>query len=176
MKYLLLTFDIEEFDELRIRSIENNVKKQCAVSADGLNNALGLLKKHKIKATFFTTYVFAMNEERLIKRLLKEGHELGLHAYRHKDDYTSMNQDKAFRILADAKNKIEKKFKIKIKGFRGPQMRRPPYAVLKKLGFEYDSSLHPTWMPGHYNNILKKRKILKIGATLNGISFMPSIS
>jgi hypothetical protein len=161
MKHLLLTFDIEEFDQLDIDK-GMDVRKQCKVSAIGLSEVLKLLKRHKIKATFFTTYIFVENQPKLIEKIIKEGHELGLHAYKHSDDYTTMDEDAAFEKLNRAKRLIEKKFKIELRGFRGPQMRRPSYKVLKKMGIVYDSSLHPTWMPGYYNNLLKRRGVCEI--------------
>ena len=33
-----------------------------------------------------------------------------------------------------------------------------PYEIIKKAGFEYDSSLHPTWVLGFYFNLFAKRK------------------
>ncbi len=170
MKYLLLTFDIEEFDELRVHNIQSTEKERCLISAQGLKEVLEVLKKQKIKATFFTTYVFAMHHPELMKRIIREKHEIGLHAYRHSHDYTKMSEEESYIILKEAKEKLEKKFKVKLKGFRGPQMRRPSYRVLEKLGFVYDSSVHPTWMLGRLNHITKSRKTHK---TKEGIIEVP---
>lgn len=170
MKYLLLTFDIEEFDELRVHNIQSTEEERCRISAQGLKDVVNLLKKQKIKATFFTTYIFAMHHSELIKKIIREKHEIGLHAYSHSHDYTKMPEEESYAILKEAKEQLEKKFKVKLKGFRGPQMRRPSYKVLGKLGFIYDSSVHPTWMLGKISHITKPRKMHK---TKEGIIEVP---
>lgn len=147
MKTLLLTFDIEEFNVPKDYGIDISLKEQCRISRQGLIRVLDLLKRTNTKSTFFTTLIFARNEPDLIKRIIKEGHELALHAYDHDHDYTNMPEKESYFYLKKAKDEIEKKFKVKISGFRGPQMRRPSYSLLKKLGISYDSSLHPTFVP-----------------------------
>ncbi|HLD03038.1 MAG TPA: polysaccharide deacetylase family protein [Candidatus Nanoarchaeia archaeon] len=147
MKSLLLTFDLEEFNVPKDYGIDISTKEQCRISNDGLLNLLVMLKRNNAKATFFTTLVFANNHPSSIKRLLSEGHELALHAYSHDHDYTNMPEKEAEFFIRKAKDDLERKFKTKINGFRGPQMRRPSYSLLNKIGLKYDSSLHPTFIP-----------------------------
>ena len=60
---ILLSFDIEEFDmpfeyERKIDFID-----QINISIQGTNSILDILKKHQVKATFFSTATFAINAE-----------------------------------------------------------------------------------------------------------------
>ncbi|MDO8480896.1 MAG: polysaccharide deacetylase family protein, partial [Nanoarchaeota archaeon] len=109
----------------------------------------------------------------LIDRAVQEGHELGLHALIHPHRYGKMSDEKAFGFLKEAKTKLEKRFGS-VTSFRAPQMSRPSYAVLKKLGLRIDSSYHPTWIPGHYNHFFKTRSVHKAdGITVVPISVTP---
>lgn len=166
MKSLLLTFDLEEFNVPKDYGIDISTKEQCAISNVGLLKLLDMLKRNNAKATFFTTLVFANNHPSSIKRLLKEGHELALHAYSHDHDYTNMPEKEAEFFIRKAKDELEKKLRTKITGFRGPQMRRPSYSLLNKIGLKYDSSLHPTFVPflmaayTRFSNLLTGKKTL----------------
>jgi hypothetical protein len=33
-----------------------------------------------------------------------------------------------------------------------PRMRQVPVADIKEAGYSFDASIHPTWLPGRYNN------------------------
>ena len=132
---LLLTFDLEEFvaNEFGL-NIEKN--KLFEISKKGFNEILKLLKKHKVKATFFTTLEFAEYCPKLIEEAIKDGHEIGLHALKHEHRYNKMSEQDAYKFLKKAKTSLEKRFKIKIVSFRAPQMSRPSYEVLKKFLLE----------------------------------------
>lgn len=165
---LLLTFDLEEFvaGEFGLKIDKN---KLFEISKNGFIEILRLLKKHKVKATLFTTLEFAEYCPELIEEAIKDGNELGLHALKHEHRYNKMSEERAYTYLKKAKTKLEKRFKKKIVSFRAPQMSRPSYEVLKKLGIKYDSSYHPTYIPGKYNLFFKTRKMHK----KNGITVVP---
>ncbi len=148
---ILLTFDTEEFDEIK------NEKDKFELSRKGLMSIINLLNKHSIKATFFTTALFAKKYPKLIKTLESQGHEIACHGYCHLDSYL-----KDIHKIKEAKKELEK-IGLKIKGFRAPRFEITNTSGLAEIGFVYDSSLHPTWIPGRYMNFFKKRKIHKIG-------------
>lgn len=161
IKNILLSFDLEEFD------LPNEIKEgpiseeaQFKTSKDGAERVLELLDKCKIKATFFISAKFAQKYPSLIKNISKD-HEIGLHCYDHKN--------KDFSKLKEAKKIIEKIINKKIKGFRAPRFQSPNYKTLKELGIVYDSSSHPTYIPGRYNDFLKSRKI----TTKEGVKIIP---
>ena len=147
---ICLSFDIEEFD----MPLEYNGKipfeEQISVSRKGTEIILDLLKKYDIKATFFSTVVFAENNQDIIQRLLKEGHELASHTYYHSQ----------FEIedLKKSKDRLEELFGKKIYGLRMPRMMNVDEKEVQKAGYFYDSSVNPTFLPGRYNNLHISRK------------------
>lgn len=162
MKTLILTFDLEPFigNEFGLNIDE---KKNNNLSLVGLKKIIELLDKNNIKSTFFTTFDFAEFAKKEINELIKKNHEIALHGYKHEDNYKLMIEKESFEKLKFAKKKLEDLFKIEIKGFRAPQMMHPSYELLNKLDFVYDSSYHPAYIPGRYNNFFKTRKIFQKG-------------
>jgi peptidoglycan/xylan/chitin deacetylase (PgdA/CDA1 family) len=90
---------------------------------------LDVLKKNEVKCTFFVLAEKALQHPDLIKRMSDEGHNIGLHSFRHinaifrspyhtkKDFYRSMS--------------IMKELGIKVKFFR------PPWGLFNPLTFYY---------------------------------------
>jgi len=158
IKYALLTFDIEEFDmplEFKQKISEEEIFER---SLTGTKRILELVNKHNIRATFFVTPKFANKYPELIKEISNK-HEIALHGYHeHSYNYRFIERDRALKELKKGKERLEKIIGKKINGFREPRMQKPPYSILKKIGFKYDSSLNPTFMPGRYNNLFAKRK------------------
>ena len=157
MKPFLLTFDVEEFDYLHHYHDKPLDADLYGISHEGTLRLLGLLKKHAVRATFFVTAKFALQYPSLIKEISKK-HEVALHGYAHDHHYESMDEKIAYTYLSDAKKILEKITKTKVVGFRAPRMGMTAYALLKKIGMRYDSSLHPTYIPGYYNNFTKPRQ------------------
>lgn len=157
MKYCLLSFDLEEFDLPLEHNKKIDYNEMFHVTYNGCKKVLEILQKNHVKGTFFVSALFASRYPEFIKEISLH-HEIGLHCYEHKDNYKSMNDDEAFEKLSKAKKDIEKITNKKISGFRAPRFQVPSYKILKKIGFEYDSSYHPTYIPNRYNNFLKTRK------------------
>ena len=161
MKYLLLTFDVEEFVRPIEKNLEYDEKELFEVSRNGLERIIQILKSKDVKATFFVTHDFSMRYKGLIKRIIKERHEIGLHAYKHNDNYAGMDDEEVYKLLKRAKDGLEGEFKIRINGFRSPQLQFVSPDVLNKLGIKYDSSFHPTYVPGKYFHAFGKRGLFK---------------
>lgn len=51
---------------------------------------LDLLKEHEIKATFFLVADKAMTNKEIFKRIVSEGHSVGLHSFKHKSAWLSL--------------------------------------------------------------------------------------
>src|SRR3990172_2233032 len=158
MSSLLLSFDVEEYPAQEL-GIPMTPEGAFSKSADGLEELLLFLKTSRVKATFFVTGEFARAQPKMVKRLVREGHELALHGEAHSHEYHLMGDGKAEGILRQARARMEKEFLTPVVGFRGPRMSRPPYAVLKACGFVYDSSLHPTFIPGRYSHLSEPRQV-----------------
>ena len=168
MKYFCLSFDLEEFDLPREYEIDISDDDMFKISLEGTKRVLDLVKKHSIKATFFVTTGFCKKYPALIKSLSKV-HEVACHG-EHGKDYSKMEKNEAAKSIKQNKLLLEKVIKKKVTGFRAPRMSSPDYELLKKVGFEYDASLHPTYVPGRYNNLLKPRKIFNE----NGMIIIPT--
>ena len=111
---ILLSFDIEEFDMPFDYCKNISMENQISVSEKGTEIILNLLQKHQIKATFFSTVVFAEKVPHLIKRIINEGHELASHTYYHSN----------FEIahLKQSKDALESLSNSEVVGFRMPRM------------------------------------------------------
>ncbi|WP_027379395.1 polysaccharide deacetylase family protein [Chryseobacterium daeguense] len=162
---VLLSFDIEEFDMPLEYKGEISFEKQISISQQGLENILNILKKHNVKATFFSTVVFAENSKHLIERLLNEGHELASHTWFHSDFEE--------KHLKESKERLEELFSTKVTGLRMPRMRPVSKKAVENAGYSYNSSINPTFLPGRYNNLKVSRtyfnegKVIQIPASVS---------
>jgi len=155
MNKILLNFDLEEFDLPLEYKIEISKEKQFEFSFNGLIKILELLEKHNIKSTFFTTASFALKYPEVIKKI-SEKHEIASHNLKH--SINSYDEEE----IKESKEIIEKIINKKIKGFRMPRLQKVNYESLLKIGFKYDSSVSPTYIPRRYNNYFKSKKVKKV--------------
>jgi len=84
---------------------------------------LDILKSKKIKATFFVIGENAERYPEIIKRIVAEGHTLGIHSFYHKPSFTIFSRQAVIDDLTRCKNIIEEISGTKINLFR------PPYGV-----------------------------------------------
>ena len=150
---ILLSFDIEEFDMPFEYHKNISFDDQISISTAGTHHILDILEKHQIKATFFSTVVFAQNAKEVIFRIIKNGHELASHGYYHSK----------FEVahLALSKITLENLSQQNINGYRMARMMPVDEFEIAKAGYQYNSSINPTWLPGRYNNLDKPRSYFK---------------
>lgn len=146
---ILLSFDIEEFDVPKEHHVDLPFEDQIAISAEGTGKILDCLKQNGVKATFFCTANFAIHAPEMFKRILTEGHELASHGYHH---WTFEVGD-----LKKSKDKLEELTGITIRGYRQARMMPVSETEIQKAGYEYNSSLNPTFIPGRYMNLSTPR-------------------
>src|SRR5215471_17256552 len=103
-------------------------------SRQGVPRILKLLAQHDVRATFFVPAVTALLYPEEQKRVVAEGHEVGIHGWIH--ERNSVLPKKAERVLQ------------KITGVRPVGIRTPSWdfspntlAITKEMGLLYDSSL-----------------------------------
>ena len=142
---IYLSFDIEEFDMPKEYGYDIAFERQIAISRKGRMAILDLLKKHQMRATFFSTVVFAQQVPDLINRLIEEGHELASHTYYHSDFENEH--------LKHSKEALEQQFGVTVEGLRMPRMLEVSAEEVKKAGYRYNSSVNPTFLPGRYNKL-----------------------
>ena len=167
----LLSFDIEEFDMPFEYGKSISFDDQINISVTGTNAILDLLAKHKFKATFFSTVIFAQHAPDVIARIKAEGHELASHSYYHSKFET---QD-----LTLSKQKLEELFGEPVYGFRMPRMMPVEEKEIAEAGYTYNSSINPTYLPGRYNNLkvsrtyFVKEAVLQLPASVSPLLRIP---
>ena len=140
-----------DFEEQRRLEKAGFPKEAIDKSLEGTYAIIELFEKLGIKATWFTTAAIGLSDIKIFKRLVSSGQEIALHALHDRDDYNKMTEDKARKRLQKAKDIVESISGQKTTGFRAPRFQHPSLEIIKDLGFEYDSSLHPSPMPGRYS-------------------------
>jgi len=154
---VLLSFDIEEFDYPRERGADISVDDGVKVSAEGLEKILKILKNTGVRATFFVTGNFANRRPDLVKRMIREGHEVAAHGVNH---FAPQKAD-----IEGAKKILEPIAGEAVVGWRQPRMQKIDYQELAKRGYKYDSSTNPAFIPGRYNNLHMPRKPYCVGGS-----------
>jgi peptidoglycan/xylan/chitin deacetylase (PgdA/CDA1 family) len=155
---VLLSFDIEEFDMPFEYEGEISFERQIEISRNGLISILDLLKKHNVKATFFSTVIFARENQDLIKKLLLEGHELASHTWFHSK----------FEVADLEKSRLElnQLFNAEVTGLRMPRLSPVAVKDVLEAGYSYNSSINPTYLPGRYDNRKVSRTYFKVNNLL----------
>lgn len=168
---VLLSFDIEEFDMPLEYNGEISFEEQIAISRKGTEIILDLLKKYDIRATFFSTVIFAQHNLDIIQRILNEGHELASHTWFH-------SEFEAEHLLK-SKIELERISGKKIFGLRMPRMSPVSEKEVFNAGYHYNSSINPTFLPGRYNHLDISRtpfiqeNVLQIPASVSPIFRIP---
>jgi len=168
---ILLNFDVEEFDMPVEYGKKIDLEEQISISYQGTKKILELLKRYKVKATFFCTANFAIHASELINEIISDGHEVASHGYFHS----------CFQVddLVKSKNVLEKITGKTVHGFRMARMMPVDEREIHHAGYAYNSSVNPTWIPGRYNNLNKPRRMfsnqnmLQIPASVSPVLRLP---
>lgn len=109
---------------------------------------LKILKKNKIKATFFLLGHLVEKYPKLVAQIAKDGHELASHGYSHRQLYYLSPRQFKDELEKTAKA-IYKACGKKPVGFRASnwsinQSTWWAIRILKQVGYHYDSSIFPT--------------------------------
>lgn len=147
---VLLSFDIEEFDLPTEYGQSIEMPEQMRISEQGLSRILDVLDAEGVPATFYSTAVFMRElSPHLRERLLGSEHEIASHGVSHSafspEDYRA------------SKEELEVLTERPIRGFRMARMQPTDEALLLQAGYAYDSSMHPTYLPGRYNHLSAPR-------------------
>ncbi len=141
---ILLSFDVEEFDMPLEYGYSISPEQQMQVGKLGLDKIMPTLLEANIQATLFTTANFANHYPDAIRQL-SQIHEIASHTFYH-SSYTTADLSRSRERLSEI---IEKE----VVGLRMPRMKQVPVADIINAGYGYDASIHPTWIPGRYNNL-----------------------
>ncbi|WP_434306264.1 polysaccharide deacetylase family protein [Clostridium botulinum] len=138
------------------------------------NDILDILKKYRIKATFFVVGNLAKENKNIIERQVREGHSIGNHTYTHdyKNIYSSVDVfvnevDKTQNVI---KSIVGSNYDIKLVRFPGGSFgnRLNPYKeAIKKKGY-YNMDWNALNGDAEGNNIPKEKLIQNIKNTIEG--------
>lgn len=159
---ILLTFDLEEFDLPKEYGILIPEEEQFRVTNEGLKRLTGILVKHNIASTFFTTASYAVKNSGIVKDLSLQ-HEIASHSFNH----TGFNESDPIR----SKIMLEGITGKPVSGFRMPRFAGVDRIRLKSDGYKYDSSVNPVYLPGRYNYLSSPRKVY--GEKQSGLAEIP---
>ena len=140
---ILFTVDVEEFDTAVEFGHSIPLSEQVAVSTRGLTLLAERFDAVDVRTTLFTTANYALHESELILRLAQK-HEIASHGYFHT---TFEPAD-----LLKSRLALEELLKRPVTGFRRARMGFVDPTDVQQAGYQYNSSLHPTWLPGRYNH------------------------
>lgn len=146
---ILLSFDTEEFDVPREHGVDFSLEEGMKVSIVGTNRILDCLKDNGVKATFFCTANFVRLAPEVMRRIIDEGHEVACHGVDHW-------QPKATDV-EESKSTIESLLGIEVKGYRQPRMFSVSDSEIERMGYTYNSSLNPAFIPGRYMHLTAPR-------------------
>ncbi|GAB3538833.1 polysaccharide deacetylase family protein [Spirosoma fluminis] len=142
-KRILFTVDVEEFDTAVEFGHNIPMEEQMAVSTRGLALLAERFDTIGARTTLFTTANYALHESTFIKDLSRK-HEIASHGYYH-TTFEPADLLKSRLALQELLNKP-------VTGFRRARMGFVDPNDVQQAGYHYNSSLHPTWLPGRYNH------------------------
>lgn len=146
---ILLSFDTEEFEVPREHGVDISLEEGMEVSIEGTNRILDVLKQNHVKATFFCTGNFAENAPEVMERIMQEGHEIACHGVDH---WQPKDTD-----LEMSKQIVERVTKRQVYGYRQPRMFPVSDSEIVRVGYHYNSSLNPAFIPGRYMHLTAPR-------------------
>ena len=146
---ILLSFDTEEFDVPREHGVDYSLEEGMKVSVIGTNRMLDVLKRNGVRATFFCTGNFAEHAPEVMKRIMDEGHEVACHGVDH---WQPADTD-----FARSKEIVERVTGQTVYGYRQPRMFPVLESEIRRVGYRYNSSLNPAFIPGRYMHLTEPR-------------------
>ena len=167
---ILLSFDVEEFDMPLEYNFNISPTEQMKVGKLGLDKLSPLLSDPNIQCTLFTTANFANEYTDDIFHLAQQ-HEIASHTFFHSSYAT---QD-----LKNARERLSEIIQKDVVGLRMPRMKQVPVSDIKNAGYTYDASIHPTWLPGRYNNFhlpttpYKEEDLMRVPASVSTFCRIP---
>ena len=144
----ILSIDLEDWYQARSYRSKIEIKDWDRLESrldQNTQEILNVLKAHHTKATFFVLAYNAGRHPDLIRSIVSESHEIGLHGFYHNLVYRQ-SPSEFKNELDDAKKLLEDVSGTRVIGFRAPSWsitRHSLWAldILLQSGFLYDSSM-----------------------------------
>ena len=108
----------------------------------GVPRILDVLRRHNVAATFYIPAVASLMDPDETRRIVGEGHEVGLHGWIHANN-SQMDRDTEREIMLRARDALEKVSGHEIVGHRSSNFDLSPNTIelVAEMGLEYDSSM-----------------------------------
>lgn len=153
-----LTVDLEDYFHTEVASQGisfSDWEHRLSRIEPSTHRLLDLLDRNHTQATFFVLGWVARRYPRLVREVHQRGHEIGCHSLNHQLVHR-MSPTQFYESTATAKDWIESVIQEPIFGYRAPCFSITPgcewaFDALAKLGFTYDSSIHPVNHPTYGN-------------------------
>ena len=100
-------------------------------------NILDTLKARNVKAVFFLTGDYAERNEKLVKRMINEGHVIGNHGMKHAS-LPGLSEVQAEEEIMSLHNYVKEKYGYEMKYFRPPcgEYSEKALSICQKLGYK----------------------------------------
>ena len=108
----------------------------------GVPRILDVLRRHNVAATFYIPAVTSLMDPDETRRIVGEGHEVGLHGWIHANN-SQMDRNTEREIMLRARDVLEKVSGQKVVGHRSSNFDLSPNTIelVAEMGLEYDSSM-----------------------------------
>ena len=145
-----LTIDVEDYFQVSafapFIARSDWERRECRVERN-VNRILDLLESRDIKATFFTLGWIAERYPELVRRIVREGHELASHGYGH-ERASDLTETAFHNDISRAKGLLEDLSGQVITGYRAPSFSIGTanlwaFDSLARAGYKYSSSIYP---------------------------------
>ena len=128
---ILLSFDTEEFDVPREHGVDFSLERGMDVSVAGTNRILDCLAMNG-----------AERAPEVMRRIMAERHEVACHGVDHwRPQATDVERSKHI---------VERVTGRTVSGYRQPRMFPVSDGEIERMGYRYNSSLNPAFIPGRY--------------------------
>ena len=147
-----LTIDVEDY--FQVSAFEKVIDPKgwdtypCGV-VQNTQIILDLLAQQDVRATFFIVGWIAQRYPELVRQISEHGHEVGCHSYWHRKVY-DLTPEEFRQDTYRSKSILENITGKPVYGYRAPSYsitQKSLWAldILSELGFQYDSSIFPTY-------------------------------
>ena len=142
-----LTVDVEDYWSIFSRDWLHKGMEPTEAVVKNTEWFLQTFIDQNVKATFFVLGEVAKKFPSLIKKIAKDGHEIGTHGFSHKQIFR-LSEEQFRREVADCKKLLEDVTSEPVLGYRAPAFSIMPQTkwaleILAQEGFKYDSSVYP---------------------------------
>ncbi len=145
-----LTIDVEDYFQVSafapFIARSDWERRECRVERN-VNRILDLLESRDTKGTFFTLGWIAERYPELVRRIVREGHELASHGYGH-ERASDLTETAFHNDISRAKSLLEDLSGREVTGYRAPSFSIGTanlwaFDCLAQAGYKYSSSIYP---------------------------------